>query len=421
MFLVTVAEKGGGSQQIQFEKPQVTIGRLEGNDIVLSKGNVSKYHSRLVAHEGKIVIEDLKSTNGTFVNKKRIAVKQVVRPSDEIAIGDYVIKVQPYQAPASTRVPPKLQPVDDAPEATRAPAGKHAPTREMEPVDEEDYEGARGGGGGDGEEEPYEEEEEAYEDEAGEEEAPPEEEEVERRPSRSGERFEPAVTGTRSPKAQMPASCRRRWAQPPAGGPAGGLRRLQKDIHDRLISTWTWMDADGWATGCGAGREGDPRHHRADGRGLRLPEDVDREEPFDIQRGPGPWTAGGVIANDGSPDHGEPASRIERKGQLASREGLLLSSAVLGVIRHRLAPVGRRIGESSPLVDARLKDGSRVSAIIALALKGPCHHPQVQAGHAQIEPGPLQDHHRADGGVLEVCVKSRKNIISGTGSGRPPP
>ena len=44
MFLVTVAEKGGGSQQIQFEKPQVTIGRLEGNDIVLSKGNVSKYH-----------------------------------------------------------------------------------------------------------------------------------------------------------------------------------------------------------------------------------------------------------------------------------------------------------------------------------------------------------------------------------------
>ncbi|HVE87329.1 MAG TPA: FHA domain-containing protein, partial [Myxococcales bacterium] len=84
MFLVTVAEKGGSSQQIQFEKAQVTIGRLEGNDIVLSKGNVSKYHSRLVAHEGKIVIEDLKSTNGTFVNKKRIAVKQVVRPSDEI-------------------------------------------------------------------------------------------------------------------------------------------------------------------------------------------------------------------------------------------------------------------------------------------------------------------------------------------------
>src|SRR5262249_26975992 len=113
MFLVTVAEKGGGSQQIQFEKAQVTIGRLEGNDIVLSKGNVSKYHSRLVAHEGKIVIEALKSPNGTYVNKKRIAVKQVVRPTDEIAIGDYVIRVQPYGSPASTKnAPPKLYPVD---------------------------------------------------------------------------------------------------------------------------------------------------------------------------------------------------------------------------------------------------------------------------------------------------------------------
>src|SRR3954462_10617470 len=155
MFLVTVAEKGGSSQQIQFEKPQVTIGRLEGNDIVLSKGNVSKYHSRLVAHEGKIVIEDLKSTNGTFVNKKRIAVKQVVRPSDEIAIGDYLIRVQPWQAAAGTKAPPpKLHPVDEPPEITRAPAGKGAPTREMQPVDEEEYQDDRRGGGGDGEEEP---------------------------------------------------------------------------------------------------------------------------------------------------------------------------------------------------------------------------------------------------------------------------
>src|SRR5213595_1428664 len=110
MFLVTVAEKGGGSQQIQFEKAQVTIGRLDANDIVLSKGNVSKYHSRLVAHEGKIVIEDLKSTNGTFVNKKRIAAKQVVRPTDEIAIGDYVLRVAPSQAQGGTKAAaPRLQ------------------------------------------------------------------------------------------------------------------------------------------------------------------------------------------------------------------------------------------------------------------------------------------------------------------------
>ena len=47
MFLVTLTEKGGDEQQLQFEKGQITIGRLEGNDLVLSKGNVSKYHSRI--------------------------------------------------------------------------------------------------------------------------------------------------------------------------------------------------------------------------------------------------------------------------------------------------------------------------------------------------------------------------------------
>src|SRR5262249_24567303 len=88
------AEKGGGSQQLTFKKSEVTIGRLAGNDIVLGKGNVSKYHSRIVLKEGKFIIVDMKSTNGTYVNGKKIAAPQVVRPSDKIYIGDYIINVE---------------------------------------------------------------------------------------------------------------------------------------------------------------------------------------------------------------------------------------------------------------------------------------------------------------------------------------
>src|SRR3989442_2527420 len=94
MFLITLAEKGGGSQQLTFEKNEVTIGRLAGNDIVLSKGNVSKYHSRIVIKDGKFIIVDMKSTNGTFVNGKKIAAPQVVRPKDKIHIGDYILNVE---------------------------------------------------------------------------------------------------------------------------------------------------------------------------------------------------------------------------------------------------------------------------------------------------------------------------------------
>src|SRR4029077_2035014 len=95
MFLITLAEKGGGNQQqLTFKKAEVTIGRLAGNDIVLGKGNVSKYPSRIVLKDGKFIIVDMKSTNGTYVNGKKIAAPQVVRPSDKIYIGDYIINVE---------------------------------------------------------------------------------------------------------------------------------------------------------------------------------------------------------------------------------------------------------------------------------------------------------------------------------------
>src|SRR5262245_56604953 len=101
MFLITLVEKSGSNQQqLTFKKAEVTIGRLAGNDIVLGKGNVSKYHSRIVLKDGKFIIVDMKSTNGTYVNGKKIAAPQVVRPSDKIYIGDYIINVEAGAAQA---------------------------------------------------------------------------------------------------------------------------------------------------------------------------------------------------------------------------------------------------------------------------------------------------------------------------------
>ena len=63
---------------------------------------------------------------------------------------------------------------------------------------------------------------------------------------------------------------------------------------------------------------------------------------------------------------------IEKKGRLTKAEITFSNDkAVLGAIERIVAPLGRRIDESSPMVDARLKDGSRVNAVIPpLALKG---------------------------------------------------
>jgi pilus assembly protein CpaF len=115
---------------------------------------------------------------------------------------------------------------------------------------------------------------------------------------------------------------------------------------------------------------------------------------------------------------------IERKGRL-ERHPLTFTSerAVMGVIERIVAPLGRRIDESSPMVDARLKDGSRVNAIIPpLALKGPAltirkFAKRKMTAQDLVGLGAMSEEMAA---FLEVCVAVRRNIVvsGGTGSGK---
>ena len=93
MFTIVLQEKGGEQRRMVFNKPEVTIGRVQGNDIVLPKGNVSKRHARIVLKDGKFIIVDLKSTNGTYVNGRKITSPLVVKDSDKIYIGDFIVGV----------------------------------------------------------------------------------------------------------------------------------------------------------------------------------------------------------------------------------------------------------------------------------------------------------------------------------------
>ena len=115
---------------------------------------------------------------------------------------------------------------------------------------------------------------------------------------------------------------------------------------------------------------------------------------------------------------------VERFGKLEKHSLTFTGDrAVMGVIERIVAPLGRRIDESSPMVDARLKDGSRVNAIIPpLALKGPCVTIRKFAKYKLssqdlVDFGALSP---AMAEFLKVCVTARKNIIvsGGTGSGK---
>jgi len=115
---------------------------------------------------------------------------------------------------------------------------------------------------------------------------------------------------------------------------------------------------------------------------------------------------------------------VERKGQL-SLSGVTFDSDehVLRIIDRIVAPLGRRVDESSPLVDARLQDGSRVNVVIRpVALCGPT----ITIRKFSKKPLSIQDLIKFGSMTQEVadflraCVLSRLNMVvsGGTGSGK---
>ncbi len=115
---------------------------------------------------------------------------------------------------------------------------------------------------------------------------------------------------------------------------------------------------------------------------------------------------------------------VERKGILEETGVQFRDDAHLMTIIDRIvSAVGRRVDESSPMVDARLADGSRVNAIIPpLAIDGPCLSIR-RFGHTRLSATELIDNRTMTPHMLELmrgCVKARLNILisGGTGAGK---
>lgn len=115
---------------------------------------------------------------------------------------------------------------------------------------------------------------------------------------------------------------------------------------------------------------------------------------------------------------------IEKKGKLQKTDVTFSSDdAVMSAIERIVSPLGRRIDESSPMVDARLKDGSRVNAIIPpLALRGPCVTIRKFSDKKLTDEDLIRfgSANPAIVSLLKTAVIQRCNIIisGGTGSGK---
>src|SRR5271155_2080414 len=124
MFAIIISEKGGAERKEAFDKNEINVGRVQGNDLMLPKGNVSKHHARLLFRDGRFIVTDLKSTNGTYVNGRKIAQATIVREGDKIYIGDFVLRLDN----ASIAPPPELESSEEASRTVdRTPQVRPAP------------------------------------------------------------------------------------------------------------------------------------------------------------------------------------------------------------------------------------------------------------------------------------------------------
>lgn len=103
--LVVVVRSKNESRSFEFDQPVITIGRADVNDIVLPTPKVSKRHARLELSAQGLVLSDLKSTNGTYVNGRKVLSPVLVAEGDRVHVGEFTLELQ-----ASTGVPSGLAP-----------------------------------------------------------------------------------------------------------------------------------------------------------------------------------------------------------------------------------------------------------------------------------------------------------------------
>jgi pSer/pThr/pTyr-binding forkhead associated (FHA) protein len=151
-FVLTITQGEGSGETFSFDEGEARLGRTADNDVVVRDGSASRSHARVYEENGEIFVEDLKSANGTIVNRSLLRAPRVLANGDTITIGDVELRIDIEEtakaAPDSTMdervdldatIPPKRKPQppmrsrDNKVKRTLEPAPDES-LHEMEPV-----------------------------------------------------------------------------------------------------------------------------------------------------------------------------------------------------------------------------------------------------------------------------------------------
>jgi pilus assembly protein CpaF len=368
MFSVEVKSPKGQQNRVECQIDACTIGKADDNLIVVRGWSVGKRHATIHRRADGYFVEDHGALGATEVNGKIIE-KQYgpLQAEDVIRVGDYNIKVivdaaQPAVVPAVAV--PAAQPV-----VQQVTAPKVAP------------------------------------------------------PSAASSAA-PAPVPPPTPAPAAPAS------PAPVSPIVAAMNEARRNLHTKLISQMDLRRLDVSHMGEDALRTS-TQNMIAEilAADRSLPAEIDRvrlaKDVLDEVVGLGPLedlladpSVSEIMVNRFDEIY------VERKGQLTKSDiTFSTDQAVLGAIERIVAPIGRRIDESSPMVDARLKDGSRVNAVIPpLALKG-CNITIRKFSKTKLIDKDMINYNSVTADMmsfLKIAVEQAANIVisGGTGSGK---
>ena len=362
MFQIVLKTPGSQGQKINLPDGVYMVGADPGNHLCLNAPGVSRVHCRLSVRGKNLYIQDLNSSNGTFCNQRPVSSQEPVQipPGAVLTIGGVQIDaIGSEETPAPAQQRPAAAPVLNE-EEQRLAASVQKAKNSSEPDSV------------------------------------------------------PVLAVSGIPAAARPM-----------------VQEIKKQAHAELLNR---LNLKRLAMGEVSEEHLEEKaknviHEILLDLSIPLPSGVTREkiekELYYEAMGLGPLetliamnTITEIMVN--GPDH----IYVEHKGVLYRTDMAFAdSNQVMAAIERIVSPLGRRIDESSPMVDARLKDGSRVNAIIPpLSLVGP------SITIRKFSKDPLKVSDLVSFGsitndiaaFLDTCVKLRKNIVisGGTGSGK---
>ena len=107
-YQLVVVKGGSQSTAVKLADGITTVGRQDDCELRIKSSQVSRRHCQLFEKKGLLLVKDLGSSNGIFVNAKRIADQQVLQPGDELTIGQITFRVEKIGEPAPA---PTAQPL----------------------------------------------------------------------------------------------------------------------------------------------------------------------------------------------------------------------------------------------------------------------------------------------------------------------